>query len=148
MILVMILVAAVLAAGVVVAVLRARFVLVTVSGRSMEPTLWHGDRVLVRRSSLGGVRPGRVVVIAAGPERGWIVKRAVAVPGDPLPRAEVPALATRPERVVPPGRLVVLGDNRMVSLDSRRLGYVSAQQLKGVVVSRLPKTPPRHPAGR
>ncbi|NUR87949.1 MAG: hypothetical protein HOY71_28015, partial [Nonomuraea sp.] len=84
----------------------------------------------------------------AGPEAAWLVKRAVAVPGDPLPRAEVPALATRPEVVVPPGRLVVLGDNRQVSLDSRRLGYVAAHQVMGVVVSRLPKTPSRHPAGR
>ncbi|MFI7415840.1 S26 family signal peptidase [Nonomuraea sp. NPDC049684] len=140
-------VGAVVAGGVLV-VLRVRFVAVTVRGRSMEPTLWHGDRVLVRRSSLGGVRPGRLVVVAAEPGASWLVKRVVAVPGDPVPRAEVPALANRPERVVPPGQLVVLGDNRPISFDSRRFGYVPARQLLGVVVGHLPKTPRRRPAGR
>ncbi|YCK39192.1 S26 family signal peptidase [Actinomadura sp. ATCC 39365] len=138
----------VVAGGVLVLLLRVRFLAVTVRGRSMEPTLWHGDRVLVRRSSLDGVRPGRLVVVAAEPGASWLVKRAVAVPGDPVPRAEVPALATRPEHVVPPGQLVVLGDNRPISLDSRRFGYVPARQLLGVVVGHLPKTPRRRPAGR
>lgn len=135
---------------VLVLVLRARFLTVTVRGRSMEPALRHGDRVLVRRSPLARVRPGRLVVVAAAPGLGmkWMVKRAAAVPGDPVPRAEVPALATRPEPVVPPGQLVVLGDNRPISLDSRRLGYVPARQLLGVVVGHLPRTPRRRPAGR
>ena len=139
---------ALLAVLAVVAVLRRRLVTVTVSGRSMEPTLRHGDRVLVLRTRL--VRPGQLVVLAAAPpmETAWMVKRAVAVPGDPVPRAEVPALATRPEPVVPDGQLVVLGDNHLFSLDSRRFGYVSARQLLGVVVSHLPKAPHRHPAGR
>ncbi|MFI7464785.1 S26 family signal peptidase [Nonomuraea sp. NPDC049646] len=140
-------VGAVVAGGVLV-VLRVRFVAVTVRGRSMEPTLWHGDRVLVRRSPLDGVRPGQLVVVAAEPGASWLVKRVVAVPGDPVPRAVVPALANRPERVVPPGQLVVLGDNRPISFDSRRFGYVPARQLLGVVVGHLPKTPRRRPAGR
>lgn len=42
---------------------RRRLVVVTVEGRSMEPTFEDGDRVLVRRRSLADVRNGDVVVL-------------------------------------------------------------------------------------
>ncbi|MEV7006955.1 signal peptidase I [Streptosporangium sp. NPDC051022] len=132
------------------AVLRRRFVAVTVSGRSMEPTLRHGDRVLVRRAGIAAVRAGELAVMAApaGMGRDWMVKRVVAVPGDPVPHDEIPALARTRDRLVPDGRLVVVGDNLPLSLDSRGFGYVHARQLLGVVVRHLPRSPSRQPAGR
>ena len=110
----------------------------------MEPTLRHGDRVLVRRCPLSAVRPGRMVVVAAGKPVGrhtsdyplGIIKRLVAVPGDPVPRRLVPVLASVPEQAVPDGCMVVLGDNP-VGADSRQLGYLYAANLLGVVVRRL-----------
>ena len=43
--------------------LRLRFVLVTVTGDSMMPTLAPGDRVLVRRARADQLRRGQVVVL-------------------------------------------------------------------------------------
>lgn len=65
----------------------------------------------------------------------WLIKRAVAVPGDMVPR--VPALAGAEESVVPAGSLVVLGDNPRVGFDSRQAGYFRADTLLGVVVRRM-----------
>ncbi|WP_163569602.1 S26 family signal peptidase [Fodinicola feengrottensis] len=52
----------------------------------------------------------------------WLIKRAVALPGDVVP-AEVPHLAGAR---VPADRFVVLGDNSARSYDSRRVGYLHA----------------------
>jgi signal peptidase I len=127
-------------AGLIAVVLRRRFVVVRVEGKSMEPTLRDGDRVLVRRTSIAGVAPGVVVVLEPpepvdGPR--WLVKRAVALPGDPVPRATVPALRDVPEPVVPEGCLVVMGDNTARSHDSRRAGYFPAATLLGIVIRQL-----------
>jgi signal peptidase I len=43
--------------------IRRRFVVVTVAGRSMLPTYRDGDRVLVRRTRMEGLRAGQVVVV-------------------------------------------------------------------------------------
>jgi signal peptidase I len=118
-----------------VVVLRRRLLVVTVIGVSMEPTYRSGDRLLVRRSRLKGIRTGQIVVVqvsgaATGDTTaGRLVKRAVAVPGDPVP-PQIPI----PDQVVPEGRLLVLGDNPAHSDDSRRLGYIPADALIGVVL--------------
>ena len=56
--------AAVAAVTVPVLRIRRRLVVVTVTGDSMLPTYRSGDRVVVRRTGLAGVRTGQVVVIA------------------------------------------------------------------------------------
>ncbi|MEU6370052.1 S26 family signal peptidase [Streptomyces sp. NPDC046931] len=147
-------VAVVCAAG-AVRLLRQRLTAVTVRGRSMEPGYVDGDRVLVSRP--GRLVPGRVVVLerscpdggrslpplppGASPEavrgRHWIVKRIAAVPGDPVPRTTVPALAAVPETRVPPGRLVLLGDNPDASIDSRQVGYFPLDRILGTVMCPL-----------
>nr|WP_281401045.1 S26 family signal peptidase [Amycolatopsis umgeniensis] len=115
--------------------LRRRLIVVTVYGVSMEPTYVAGDRLLVRRSRLARVRAGQIVVVQGGPPKpgdptaGRLVKRAVAVPGDPVP-PHIPVA----DPVVPPGNLLVLGDNPARSNDSRRLGYIPADALIGVVL--------------
>ena len=157
--------AVLLLAGCAAAAARHRFVVVTVRGQSMLPTFADGQRLLVRRCAPAAVAVGDVVVfadsrdadrdrlaaererlVAAGvpalpppPWRGseWLVKRVAAVPGDPVPRATVPALAGVDHDVVPAGALVVLGDNAAGSDDSRRYGYVPANRLVGTVLRRL-----------
>jgi signal peptidase I len=130
--------------------LRRRFAVVTVEGPSMLPALSPGDRVLVRRVRLNQVRSGDVVVVEKPEESGWplppavrvtgrqwLIKRAAAVPADPLPdvfRSLWPDLA---DDVVPAGKLVVLGDNRVGSFDSRAIGYIPADRLLGVVARRM-----------
>lgn len=124
---------------------RRRYLVTTVDGTSMEPALRPGDRVLVRRTTRAGV--GQVVVLTyprlpgtrtptAG--RGFLIKRAVAVPGDRVPaRWEYPDLGGLAGTVVPAGHLVVLGDNRATSWDSRHYGLVRRDQLIGVLVRHL-----------
>jgi signal peptidase I len=134
------------------ALARLRLVAVTVEGHSMEPALREGDRVLVLRRGLRGVRRGDVVVVERpSPSarwsnlpplrwrldgREWYVKRAAAVPGDPVPDSVASAVGAVPGRIVPARALVVLGDG-VSSIDSRRWGYFPAERLLGVVVARL-----------
>jgi signal peptidase I len=119
-------------------VLRARLVRVTVHGDSMAPTLRHGERVLVRRTRLAALNRGDLVVFRRPREqtRSWMVKRVLAAPGDPLPRAEVPNLWSYRDAVVPADRLVVLGDNLAVSYDSRQFGFIHGGSVLGVVLPR------------
>jgi signal peptidase I len=128
-----------LAVGFALRSVRGRYVVVTVQGVSMAPTLVDGDRVVVRRRSATQVRPGDVVVLeppadaAAGPDPlRWNIKRVVAVAGDPVPDG-VPVEGI--DRV-PAGSLVVFGDNPD-SVDSRQRGLFEASRLLGVAVRRL-----------
>jgi signal peptidase I len=142
-----------LAAGMLLTTLalRQRFAVVTVTGDSMIPTLAPGDHVLVRRSRVGRLRRGQIVVLEMpgadgdwvtplrGPagRREWMIKRIAAVPGDPRPGGCLPVTAELAGRLVPPGQLVVLGDNAAWSQDSRQLGYIPGERLLGIVVRRI-----------
>ncbi|MGQ4267103.1 S26 family signal peptidase [Nocardiopsis changdeensis] len=146
--------AAVAAAGCVLWWLRRTLVAVDVSGPSMAPTLADGDRVLVRRRRTADLRVGDVVVLEvprgagpwpadADPGHRWMVKRVAALPGDPTPAVCARAAGVAPGAPVPPGRMVVLGDNAALSADSRVWGYVPARRLLGVIRRRMarPRTP-------
>lgn len=137
--------------------LRRRFLLVVVSGTSMEPTYEDGDRLLARRRPGRAIPVGSVVVLTghSGQEPGhyapvkvgdrtlllrtsrYLVKRLAARPGDPVPPDCVAVLGDGEPAVVPPGKVVVLGDNRTSSLDSRVLGFLDEQQILGTVIRRL-----------
>lgn len=97
-----------------------------VSGPSMAPTLRDGDRVLVRRTRPSALRRGDVVLVEL--PAGWIVKRIAALPGDPAPAGDR----------VPPGHVLLLGDNPLWSVDSRDFGYVPTAHVFGVAIRRLP----------
>ncbi|MDF8263943.1 S26 family signal peptidase [Luteipulveratus flavus] len=134
--------------------LRTRLMVVSVTGRSMEPALTASDRVLVARRRPARLRIGDVVVLApsddarrldggdGSPEArtaSWLVKRVAALPGDELP-TRVPG---RGDSVrVPAGHVVVLGDNESVSYDSRQMGPIGFHQLRGVVLRQLSTRPP------
>jgi signal peptidase I len=141
-----------LAAGFLLAVglLSARriFLVTNVEGTSMEPALRSGDRVLVRRTKR--VRAGQVVVfefsalpsarapVAGRSSRQFLIKRAVAVPGDRIPAEwEYPDVHEIAGTVVPSGSFVLLGDNRATSWDSRHDGFARGDRLVGVVIRHL-----------
>jgi signal peptidase I len=109
---------------------RRNLILITVRGDSMTPTYRHGQRLIVRR---GGYRSGQVVVFRPPSRKvydvDWIVKRAVAVAGDPVP-ADLRERAGA--EVVPAGRLLVRSD-APDGLDSRQLGLIDDRDVLGVV---------------
>lgn len=144
-----------LAVGVLTLCVRRRFLTATVCGDSMEPTLRPGDRLLVRRTKR--VRAGQLVVflypgmpqsdpVPEG-DRTLLVKRAVAVPGDRVPAEwKYPDVQKVAGTVVPPGSLVVLGDNPATSWDSRFFGFLPRERFVGVAIRHLPgqATPEAH----
>jgi signal peptidase I len=92
-----------------------------VSGPSMVPALRDGDRVLVWLSPRPA-RPGRVVLVGL-PDRPLSVKR----------------LTRRDPRT----GIWVEGDNPFGSTDSRQLGWLGADALRGVVLVRVWPSPGR-----
>jgi hypothetical protein len=99
-----------------------RFGIATVHGRSMEPTLHEGDRVIV----LYGVRPrpGRMAVVrlpdSDGGPRPLAVKRVTGpAPGEP-------------------GQWWVERDNAAEGVDSWQVGAIPTADVKAVVIGRLP----------
>lgn len=106
-----------------------------VRGESMVPTLRPRDTVIsVRSRSLLGrlvrPRPARIAVIRLPWEHELIgVKRLVAGPGEPWQDGDdhVPA---------GPG-WVAVGDQRVLSTDSRHHGRVPGENIHGIVVGRV-----------
>jgi len=122
------------AAAVALVWARRRFILVTVKGDSMKPTYGHGQRLVVRR---GGYSVGDVVMFRSPAtmthDVDWMVKRAVAVSGDPVPADLAPRAGAV---IVPSGKLLVRSD-APDGLDSRQLGLIDDRDVVGVV--RVPR---------
>ncbi|MGV9773221.1 S26 family signal peptidase [Streptosporangium sp. NPDC003464] len=128
-----------------VVLIRRRFLLVTVTGRSMEPALAPGDRVLTMRRPRNALRHGDIVVVqprsmSARPRARVlrlldgkppnIIKRIGALPGDPVPEV---ALEAAGDATVPAGKLLIFGDNPSASHDSRDFGFVDIRSVVSVV---------------
>jgi len=128
---------------------RRHFLVVTVTGSSMQPALQPGDRLLVRRTRLDRIRSGQVAVLRQPPggkfqarpdadsADGLLIKRIAAVPGDRIPES-CQALPDMPlPDYVPPGSFIMLGDNPGSSYDSRFAGLIPADLLFGTAIRRL-----------
>ena len=87
---------------------------VTVAGASMEPTLRHGDRLVIWRS--GRVRAGDIVALDDPRDPGRTLLKRVAS--------------------LQPAGVFVLGDNPQWSTDSRHFGPVGTRSLIGKAVYR------------
>ncbi len=137
----------------------------------MRPTIAPGDLILVLPVRSSRLRRGDVVVVRdpRDPSR-ETVKRVLGLPGEHVkvrgyylevagvlydepyvrPRRGPSPLAQRSiSWTVPPGHVVVLGDDRGSSTDSRMYGPVPGELLVGRVAARLrPLRPALHSAPR
>ncbi len=116
-------------------ILATRFVAIpwTVSGRSMEPTLAPGDRVIVDLWSYRrrDPRPGEIALFL-GPGDLPLVKRIAGPSGNRNPSSSAIRIPARPGE----SRFLVLGDNPADSADSRQFGPVPAHRFVGRIVWR------------
>ena len=134
------------------------FFTVRVDGASMDPTLTHGDRLIVWRL---GYEPenGDIVVleppiynvddryvkrvIATEGQTVQIINNRVYVNGEaidePYIQGNVSALGSKYElpQAIPQGACFVLGDNREHSTDSRAFGLVPNDHIMGEVKLRI-----------
>ena len=135
-----------------------------VSGQSMFPT-YHDKEILLSNLvaiKIGDIKKGDVVVFNAPYEKDKLyIKRVIATSGDrvmvtsggvvlngqPLDESKYLKSEVRTyggaflqdgvEQVVPPGTLVVFGDNRPFSSDSREWGFLDETKLIGKSVVRI-----------
>jgi len=138
------------------AVLLALFVNVFVAeaalveeGPSMQPNLYIGYRVITEKVSYRFHLPQRGDIIVAGRPNGEksLIKRVLALPGEIVEVRDGHTIINRqmvrepwvthfggPDfgpQIVPPDHVFVLGDNRANSRDSRAIGPVPLQSIKG-----------------
>lgn len=132
------------------------FRVVEVSGNSMQPTLYNGDRLVLSAVNFAYV-PGDIVVIDRYVKEP-LVKRVVALEGDEVEITDTGILYINGVQqyeayiqgdivqndmvesvTVPEGYVLVLGDNRADSLDSREdeVGLIPMEDLVGKVVFRI-----------
>jgi signal peptidase I len=123
--------------------LRRRYLVVTVSGHSMMPTLRNGQKLVARRWRGAALARAQIIVFVpplpaeqrASPDVIYRVKRIVALAGDPAP-PWLPPLAGGATLIrVPPGMVAVLGDNPR-SEDSRAYGCVPEAAILALVGAR------------
>ena len=138
----------------VILVFYVFFTTAQVDGPSMLPTLKDGDRLLLTHGEESPSRGNIVVtVVPEGNQSVEVVKRVIGVPGDSVEiRGDIAIVNGQPEPdygqivvpeyaewlpaiTVPPGTVYVMGDNRPVSLDSRREGPVPIAGIKGRAVA-------------
>lgn len=146
-------------AAVLIGLVTATFVVqpMTVVSSSMSPTLCEGDKVLVRvwDPTVSRLSRGDLVAVQVPGSDTPLVKRVAGLPGDTV-AIEDALLVVNGQRVdepyvdheaddalywgpvvVPADAVVVLGDARADSIDSRDFGAVPGERLVGRVVGRM-----------
>lgn len=137
------------------------FKMAIVQGQSMMPTFTNGEVVVVNKLSrnLKALKKGDVIILHTRHDD--LIKRIAYLPGDVIPYPYSLAFRRvwkyfdvihKPSKSyanddhvdikVPPGYIVVLGDNLEVSDDSRYFGPLPIRDIEGKVIDAPP--PPYH----
>ncbi len=129
---------------ILVVVVLIRIFIVTpiiVDGDSMSPTLTDGEMMLLNK--LGSIERNDIVVI--NNEEGYIIKRVIALPGESIECRDGVIyindekyddnFASKTDDFVKQflndDEYFVMGDNRLVSMDSRIFGAVTKEEILG-----------------
>lgn len=131
---------------------------VIVSGDSMRPNLHDGELLLERKIGYHGNNIKRFDIVIIKDEDEEIIKRVIGLPGehisykndklyvnDKLVEEAYSHQKTNDFNleeicncsIIPKGKYLVLGDNRPISKDSRIIGLVDEEQIKGKAVFRV-----------
>lgn len=121
-----------------------------VEGQSMEPNLHERERLIIEKISYRFHSPQRGdIVVLRPPQRSTVplIKRVIGLPGDTVEIREnrvyindeplqedyltQPTKGIMAPRLVPEGYVLVLGDNRQASNDSRAFGMVAEEDIIG-----------------
>lgn len=120
-------------------------------GDSMEPTYYDGDELILYKTQL--VNRGDVIVVWCDDLRQYVLKRVVGTAGDVI-HIDTSGLTvngsllyesyvksnswmtnqTAIDIIVPDNTVYVLGDNRVISYDSRKCGPISTDNILGRIV--------------
>jgi signal peptidase I len=131
---------------------------VRVTSGSMSPTLREGDVVLVSKQDRSPSR-GDLITLSSPQDGERVLKRVVGIGGDVVAIQDA-ILYVNDVRVIEPyvdhesidalyygpvtvaeGSVLVLGDSRALSIDSRIYGNISLEDVTGTVIARI--WPPR-----
>lgn len=133
------------------------FTVISVSGASMDPTLHNENMMILNRMSYAIHDVERFDIVVVETPENFIIKRVIGLPGETVhyengtlyindepvaepyiedqvgqytydfTLADIPGGYT----VIPEGQYLVLGDNRLVSEDSRAIGLIGESQIIG-----------------
>jgi len=121
------------------------------AGPSMQPNLYRGDRVMIEKISYRMHKPKRGDIVVAERPNGEValIKRIVALPGETIEVRDGHVLIDGqtidepwvgnfggPDyslTEIPPGHIFIMGDNRGNSHDSRHIGPIPIEDIKGRV---------------
>ncbi|MGX6962645.1 signal peptidase I [Vagococcus xieshaowenii] len=130
----------------------------SINGRSMEPTIHNNDIILIKKTKLV---PRYSLIGFENKESGsLLLKRVIGMPGDEYIIAHNQIIITNKEEdnyasvskfeldikvakelsyynKIPENQYFVIGDNRGISNDSRKFGFVNKEDVEGILTYRV-----------
>ena len=134
----------------------------SVNGNSMHPTLKDNDLLLINKSK--SVCKGDIICIESDALNMILIKRVIGTEGDRIQITENGLyvndilleedylnendwLKEEIDLIVPEGHVFVMGDNRNFSTDSREIGTLPLEEVKGIYIANITRATGLHRAG-